>query len=344
MEDIKYFFQEIQLKTLKELEKKRKIALYAHILVTIGAIVLLLGLILFVVGIIYYGKEEFFKKTSPYFEPVWDKIYSYFNNLSLLTSISAEWLIGIFIVLLIVCGFLLYSWIQNRYIDSFKENINKKLFTRLHPHIKYHPDEYISKDDFKNSHLFADKNYSYEGCDHCSLRIKNHLIEFSEVHAYVHVSTGEHSSTEVTYFHGLFMKLHLKMQAEFIGIIPKQKKKGLLSVLEGRTVNSFKGKQKLDLSEDFSQVFDVYCEDVSQAHQILTEDVKKNILQMQAQFDQNIYLSFQGAFVYMAVESGAFFEPSLKKTIQVEDLKQTALLLNSFVNSASSMIQLLSRP
>ena len=231
VEDIKYFFQEIQLKVLKELEKKRKTALYAHTVVTIGAIVLVLSFILFVVIVIYYGKEEFFNKIDPYFRPILD----YFNNLSSMTSISAEWLMGIFIVLLIVLGFLLYSWIQNRYTNSFKEEINKKLFTRLHPQIKYNPNEYISKEDFKNSNLFADKNYNHEGCDHCSLQIKNHLVEFSEVHTSVHVSTGRHSSTKVTHFHGLFMKLHLKTVSGFIGIIPKQEKKRFFSVLEDRT-------------------------------------------------------------------------------------------------------------
>ena len=343
VEDVKYFFQEIQLKTLKELEKKRKTALYAHTLVTIGAIVLVLMFILFVVGITYYGKEEFSKKTNPYVEPVLDKVYFYFHNLSLLTSISTEWLAGIFIVLLIVSSFLLYSWIQNRYINAFKEKINKTLFKRLHPQIKYNPDEHIAKEDFKNSHLFADKNYTYEGCDHCSLRVKNHLIEFSELKASVHKSTGEHSSSETVYFHGLFMKLHLKKKMEFIGIIPKQKKKGLFSFMD-KITHSFKGKQKLDFQGDFGRTFDTYCDNVSQAQKILTEDLKKNILQMHSQFDQNIYLSFRESFVYIAVECGAFFEPPLNKPIQVEDLKKTALLLNSFVHSASSMIPLFSTP
>lgn len=344
VEDIKYFFQEIQLKTLKILEKKRKTALYAHTLVTIGAIVLVLIFIVFVAGITYYGKEEFSKKTNPYIEPLLDKIYSYFNNLSLLTSVSAEWLTGIFIALLIVCGFLFYRWTQNRYIDAFKEKINKNLFKRLHPQIKYTPDEHISTDDFKNCRLFADRNYNYEGGDHCSLRIKNHLIEFSELSVSVTKSTGKHSSTEVIYFHGLFMKLHLKTTDGFIGVIPKQNKKGFLSILEDKKIHSFKEKQKLNLPEDFGQVFDVYCDDVPQAQKILTDDLKKNILQMHSQFDKNIYLSFQESFIYIAVECGSFFEPPLKKSIQVEDLKKTALLLNSFIHSAESMIHLLSKP
>ena len=343
VEDIKYFFHEIQLKTLKELEKKRKTALYAYTLVIIGAVVLVLGFIVFIAGIFYYSEKEFYKKINPYTEPVLNKIYSYLNKLSSLTSISTEWLAGISIVLLIVLGILLYKWIQHRYIDAFKEKINKTLFKRLHPQIKYNPDEHISKEDFKNSHLFVDRSYNYEGGDHCSLRIKNHLIEFSELSASVTRPTGRHSSTEVIYFHGLFMKLHLKTTGGFIGIIPKQNKKGFLSILEDKKVRSFKGKQKLDLPEDFGRIFDVYSDDASQAQKILTDDVKKNILQMHSQFDQNIYLAFQGDFIYIAVECGAFFEPPLKKAIQVEDLKKTALLLNSFINSASSMIHLLSR-
>ncbi len=341
VKDIKYFLQEIQLKTLKELEKRRRTALYAQTAVTTGAVVFLLCFILFVLGIILYGQEEFFKKLAPFYEPAVKKIYSFFNTLSTATSIPADWMAWICLTAVVILTFLFYSWIQNRYIDVFKEKINKKLFTRLHPQIKYNPDGYISKENFKHSCLFADKSYTYEGCDHCSLRVKNHLIEFSEVKASVHESTGRYSSTETVYFHGLFMKLDLKTSSGFIGIIPKQKDKGFFSILEDRTVHSFKGKQKLNLPEDFGQKFDVYCDDIPKTQKILTSGLKSHILHIHSQFDKNIYISLQDSLVYMAVECGEFFEPPLKKNIQIEDLKKTALLLNAFVDSISSMIPLL---
>ena len=348
VEDIKYFFQEIKHKTLKELEKKRKTALYVNNTVTIGSVVLFLGFIVFIIGIFSYGKEDFLKKVSPLHENYTassvEKVQSFFNNLSALTSISTDWLAIIFGAALALIAFLFYDWTQRRYIDAFKDQINKRLFSRLNSQIKYTPDKYISKKDFRNSHLFVDESFDYEGCDHCSLDVKERLIEFSEVKASIHKSTGKYSTTEIIYFHGLFMKLHLNLQAGFIGIIPKQKKKGLFSFLEDKKMNTFHGKQKLDLPSDFGQTFDVYCDDRVQAQQILTNDVKNNILQMHTQFDQNIYFSFQGSSVYIAVECGAFFEPPLKKSIQVEDLKKTALLLNSFVNSAESMIPLISNP
>ena len=343
VEGIKYFFQEIRPQTLKELDKKRKTAFYVNTFVEVGGVLLFLCFLVFLGFITYYGKEEFLKKINPFYEsyilPIIEKIEPY---LSTITFMPASWLIGIFLTVLAVLGFLFYNWTQLRYVNAFKNQINKKLFSRLHPQIKYTPDEYVSKKDFKNSKVFADENFNYEGGDYCSLNVKHHLTEFSEVKASVTRSTGKHSSTEDIYFHGLFMKLHIKLNAGSLWVIPKQEK-GFFSSF-GKTVNSFNGKEKLDLPEDFGQTFDVYCDNISQAQKVLTNDLKSSILKMRAEFDKNIYLSFQDSFVYMAVECGAFFEPPLKKAIQAEGLKKTALLLNSFVNAVSSIIPLLNKP
>ena len=327
-EEIRYFLQEIRNKTLKELESKRKTALYLHNIVIAGSVVFVLCLILFVAGVFYFGKEKFFKKISPLYE----------NYIA-----PIDWLTGIFIALFAILCFLFYYWMQTRYIDAFKEQINKKLFKRLNPQIKYSADKYIPEEDFKKSNLFEDLNFNYEGDDYCSFNASGHLIEFSEIKASVHESTGQYSSTETIYFHGLFMKLHLKLQSGFIGIIPKQKNRGLLSFLEDKIVNDFKGKKKLDLEEDFGRKFDIYCDNISQAQKILTDDLKNNILYAHSQFDSDIYFSFQDSCVYTALPCGAFFEPVLRKPIQEESLKKTALLLNSFVSFSSSLVTLLKK-
>ena len=341
-EDIKYFFQSLQKRILKELEKKRKIALYANRAVTIGAVILFIGFIVFVGFITYYGKEEFFKKINPFYEkyilPIVEKFESF---ASAFDFIPLAWLAGILLLIIAVLIFLLYQWIQDRYVREFKNQINKKLFSRLNPQIKYKPDQYISEEDFKKSSIFSDESYNYEGSDYCSLNVKHHLTEFSEIKASVTRSTGKHSSTTEIYFHGLFMKLHIKLSPGFLFIIPKQKE-GFFSLI-GRKVNSFSGKEKLDLPGDFGQNFDVYCDDVLKAQKILTNDLKSSILKMRSQFNKNIYLSFQDSFIYMAVECGAFFEPPLKKPIQTEHLKQSALLLNSFVSAIASIIPLLNK-
>ncbi len=337
---IKYFFQEIKNQTLKDLEQKRKVLFYTGIFYTVIGTLLLICGVLYSVGVLYYGKEEFEKIILPfyenYFAPIVTWIQSLLSTLSEWASIPFQWALCIFIILLIGGSAALYLWLQSRYVNTFKNRINKKLFQQLNPGIKYSPEEHISKKDFENSGLFT-PNCSYTGNDHCSGIIVDHPLEFSEMQAYIMRSAGQYSASKSVLFHGLFLKLSLPSSMEGIYIVPKKTDVGVLS-LKGRKINSFKGKKKWNSQTDFDQQFNIYCDNISQAQLFLTEDRKNNILNIYTRFNKNIYLSIKNSYLYLAIECGAFFEPPVKKAIRIEEIEKSAEFFISFINAVSSVL------
>ena len=230
---------------------------------------------------------------------------------------------------------IFYLWIHSRYVHTFRNKINKRLFQWLNPNIKYISEKHISKQDFENSGLFT-PNCSYEGNDHCSGIIEDRSLEFSEMKAYIRRTLGKSYYTDV-YFHGLFLKLSLPSSVDGIYIVPKETDVGVLS-LKGRRINSFKDKQKLNSQTDFDQQFNVYCDNTSQAQLYLTDNVKNSILNIYALFNKNIYLSVKDSHLYLAIECGAFFEPPVLKALQIEEIKKSADFFVSFMNMVSSFL------
>ncbi len=324
MEDIKYFFQEIGSRTLKDLEKKRKAFFYTEVVCSVVALLFVSCIVLIIAGLVYYGKEEFGGK----FLPIYEKYFAH--------STQLPWVLGFFIALLILLFFMFYLWLKQRYTNAFKDKINKKLFYHLNPNIKYNPKEYISEEDFKNSGLFQSFN-NYTGNDHCLGAIKDYSLEFSEIKASMTRSSGEYGSSTTLLFHGLFTKLSLPSAWEGIYIVPEKEDVGGL-FLKPRNINSFKGKKKWEAQTNFDQKFNVYCDNISQAQQYLTDEVKNNILNISHLLNKNIYLSIKNSCLYLAIECGAFFEPPVRKAIQIDEIKKSSEFFISFIDIVSSSL------
>lgn len=201
---------------------------------------------------------------------------------------------------------------------DFKSSIIKRLVNYIDPKLEYQADELVEQEHFVASDIFRTKIDSYLGDDKVVGKLGSTDIEFSELDVAYTTSNGKSSSRNVV-FKGLFFMADFNK--DFSGrtyVLPDISEKNFGTAIGTMFQKMNKGRGELVKLEDldFEKEFAVYGDDQIEARYILTHSLMKRIVDFKKKSDKELYFSFIGSKVYVAIPyPKELFEPKLFTTL-----------------------------
>lgn len=153
---------------------------------------------------------------------------------------------------------------------------------------------------FQESQLFLYFPSSFGGANAVKGGTMEASFLYSEIEAYV----GD-AANEIAVFDGMFYVISaLGNYDPPIRIVPNrlQKKLGLIGK-KIRQHSMFRGRAAKLFDEAFENEFSVYCDSTSYAQEIVTEELREELLKFQAATGADIYMSFIGRKIYIGLHN-----------------------------------------
>jgi len=218
-------------------------------------------------------------------------------------------------VLIYVFG---YKMLTSNYVSNFKDDVIKKIIQFLDPNLKFYKNSHISQAQYKISSLFKQKVDRYDGNDLVTGVIDKTTIMFSDIHSEYQSRDSKGRTHWHTIFKGIFFIADFNK--EFKGrlfVFPDVAEKFLGGVGSFfQSLNKSHGNLiKLD-NPEFEKEFAVYGDDQIMGRYILTHSMMQRILELKKRVKVNIYLSFIGKKIYIAIAYNEDqFEPNPFKSL-----------------------------
>jgi hypothetical protein len=241
--------------------------------------------------------------------------------LFLLLKGAADFPIFAFFVSLVVAGFV-WSKATRDYVGRFKDQVMRRVIQLIDPDLDYQPFGAIAHRDYDESGLFQHRVDRYSGEDLVSGKIGATALRFSEVHSeYKTESTdskGRRRTTWHTIFRGLFFVADFNKHFKGRTVVLPDSLEGLFGGLAAMLQKMNFGRDQLVSLEDpeFEKAFVVYGTDQVEARYILSNSLMRRILDFRRKMGEEVYLSFVGTNVYVAVKSTRNrFEPRIFRSL-----------------------------
>ena len=208
-------------------------------------------------------------------------------------------------------------YIMKGYVKDFKILIIDQIVHFIDDSLTYYQSRYIPKSVFVASQIFRTKPNRYKGDDYVTGGIGDTKIQFSEISAKYESGSGKNRNVK-TVFKGLFFiaDFNKNFKGQTI-VLPDSAEK--LFGLFGKLLQSWNmARDQLIKLEDpkFEKLFVVYGSDQVEARYILSTSLMRRIVNFREKTNRNIYLSFVGSQVFVAVPyTRNLFEPRIFKTV-----------------------------
>jgi hypothetical protein len=207
---------------------------------------------------------------------------------------------------------------KGEYRRGFKYIILRKLIAFVEPGLEYRPQDGLPKSLFEAAGLFQHKIDRYRCEDLVQGKVGKTQITFSEVHAEYKTTTRTSKGGTQTHWHTIFKGLFLMadFNKQFHGrtvVLPDTAEKLFGSF--GQTLQSWCASvgQLVRLEDpEFEKEFVVYGTDQIEARYILSTSLMERILAFRHKAATDIYLSFLGSRVFVAISiQKDLFEPKM---------------------------------
>ena len=238
--------------------------------------------------------------------------------LVLITSFNLS--IDIIFVFIILCAVILTVicvYIMKGYVKDFKILVIDQIVRFIDENLIYYQSRFIPKSVFVASQIFKTKPNRYKGDDYVTGKIGDTKIDFSEIDAKYESGSGKNRNVK-TVFKGLFFiaDFNKNFKGQTI-VLPDSAEK--LFGLFGKLLQSWNlvRNQLISLEDpEFEKLFVVYGSDQVEARYILSTSLMRRIIDFREKTNRNIYLSFVGSKVFVAVPyTKNLFEPRIFKTV-----------------------------
>lgn len=212
-------------------------------------------------------------------------------------------------------GGIIYKILIKDYTKEFKEKIILPLITELDSHLNYVPEQHISQRHFQNSKLFNSRIDRFAGNDFVHGKIDDVHIEFSDIHVEKKTKNSKNQDSWNTIFQGLFIvaDFHKHFKGSTV-ILPDTAQSTFGDLIGGWLQSNNASREELVKMDnpEFEKVFVVYSNDQVEARYILSHSLMEKLLVFKKRSKHNIYISFIGASIHMAIEYNKdLFEPSI---------------------------------
>ena len=217
----------------------------------------------------------------------------------------------------LICHSIFFNATNARYQQGFKHKVVSKVVKTLAPQINFHPSQFISKDWFIRSQLFARPD-RYRGEDYYIGKIGKTELFFSEVHAeQKHTSTDSKGHTKTHYttlFKGIFLiaDFHKEFRSKVTVTPDKLEGFGFL----GKKLQQLGGRVERMENVEFERLFVVRASDPVEARYILTPTMQERFIELTRKWTPEIRASFQDSLVYLALPTKSdWFEGDIKTSV-----------------------------
>jgi len=240
-------------------------------------------------------------------------------------------------IVLIVAGAvaLLFSILfynkYKKFRTVYKNKILAEMVQMIFPNSQFHPEQFISQQNFFVSQLFHSRIDRYKGEDYVEGQLNNRAFQFSELHVErkdERYEKGRRRTHWVTVFRGLFYQSKLDKPVNTpLYILPDPSEEILgrwLGRMVGQWSEIFEGRGKaLELENPiFEKYYKVFCDDPILARTKLTPVAMELLVQFREVAKRPIHISLIHDQIYLAISfRHDLFEPSLFGTmVKVEEL------------------------
>ncbi len=221
-----------------------------------------------------------------------------------------------------VAGFGIAKMVQkfmtSDYTVDFKSRIIQPLIEAIDDNLSYSQNGYVSQHHFKRSKIFRHRVDRFSGNDLVKGNIEDIPIRFSDIHAEYKTKDSKGNTSWHTIFNGLFIlaEFNKHFKSKTI-ILPDTAEKHFGSLigkwLQSKNV-SREALVKMD-DPEFEKYFVVYSKDQIEARYILTHSMMQRLIEFKKRSKANVFVSFVGSQIHIAIETGDNFEPSVYRTL-----------------------------
>ena len=227
--------------------------------------------------------------------------------------------LGIWTLILggVICAGI-YTWLTDKFVNTFKDKIIAKLVNFFDSSLHYEKNKYVAVSKFNASEIFRKQPNRYSGDDYVYGKVGETLVEFSEIHASYESGSGR-NRTDHKIFDGLFFIADFnKHFRKKVFVLPDTAEKLFGSLAGGFFQSMNKSRGDLIKLEDpvFEKMFAVYGEDQIEARYILTTSLMKRIADLKNKANNDIYISFVDSKVNIAIFFNRnLFEPNVFQSV-----------------------------
>lgn len=219
---------------------------------------------------------------------------------------------------------IISSTLKGKWVQKYKDEVLKPIVEAQFPGIVYEDRQYISKSMFRASNLFTSPD-RFRGEDLFSGKLEATAFTFSEVHAEEkHTRRDKDGNTKTSYstiFRGLFLIADFNKEIQNETYVYSS---------GGKWFSRFR---RVRLEDPvFEDRFNVYSDDQVEARYVLTPKIMSRIVELEDRFGANLYLSFRGSQVYIAIsESYDMFETSINENVSFNQIERFLEEVNSIL-------------
>ena len=228
----------------------------------------------------------------------------------------------IVLIPVLLINYVAYRLLTRKYIADFKGKVVERIIRFVDENLQYRRDGCVSEAEFKTSKIFRRRIDRYRGDDLVWGRIGKTDVMFSEIHAEYKTESTDSKGKKQTHWHtifkGLFYMADFNKHIRGETIVLPDTAERLFGRLGKKFQSLSKSRGQLIHLEDpeFEKYFVVYGDDQIQARYILSTSLMKRIVDFKKKTDREIYLSFLGTKVNIAVSfKKNLFEPRVFKTL-----------------------------
>lgn len=242
-------------------------------------------------------------------------------------------------LVIVISSFVSFGFAISKYKGykkDFKYNIVSKIIECIDPDWKYDPELCISEHEYVQSRLFTKAWDRYSGDDLIHGVIDKTDFRLSELHTEYRTVTVDNKGRRSEHWHTIFKGLfaHADFNKNINGktvVLPDVAERLFGKWGQKLQRNSSKGQLVKLENMEFEKYFVVYSDDQIEARYILTPVMMEAIVNIRKQFNKEIYVSFIGSRVYIAMSfSKDLFEPRLFRSgVRFVDIEQMYYQLNT---------------
>lgn len=213
--------------------------------------------------------------------------------------------------------FVLYQRV-NKFIDTFKPNIINLLTDFIddginYGELRYDPNKKIAQKKFLSSGIFGASPAVYEGEDYLKGTIGNVPFEMCELN----VREESKVRQRLNYvFKGIFLcaTVEYPLRGEVL-VLPREFRQYLTRSVRQFTLKSGKPADGFIRNQDFREIWMTYATLEGVFNHVLSDDMQARLVNYYEVTGKQIYLSFQGNKIYIAVtEDKDILEPFIFRT------------------------------
>lgn len=250
-----------------------------------------------------------------------------------------RWIGGIGSVFLLLGPYMILKRTEERFVQKYKSILFGHFLPAIAPSARYAAGEHIARQSFTESKLFPYQELSsLKGSDLITRADQQFQCSHLDIMQVERTQSNGKSETKYSQlFKGYFLSAAFNKSFSGETYVLPDGPRAVLGEVYGESFNTLLKRPGTNIARmedpDFEQAFSVFTSDQQEARYILSPKLMERILHVKQIFTQDVYVSFIGHQVYVAVQSDKdlFSPPSYGHTYKRELVEKQYSILQALV-------------